>query len=112
DHHHRHPRAGHRPPREADHPDEGWKGAQRPEGGRGCGVPATGADCMMAALRIPFALLMLFYQSIVLALSQIWANKIRGILTTVGIMIGVAAVSAVIALITGMEQRVMNAVCA
>jgi putative ABC transport system permease protein len=63
---------------------------------------------MMNVLRIPLAPLVLLYQSIVLALSQIWANKIRGILTTIGIMIGVAAVSAVIALITGMKQRVLN----
>ena len=63
---------------------------------------------MTDVLRLPFALLMLFYQSIVLALSQIWANKIRGILTTLGILIGVAAVSAVITLITGMKQRVLS----
>src|SRR6476469_8789869 len=63
---------------------------------------------MLSLLRLPLALPMLFYQSIVLAFSQIWANKVRGILTTVGIMIGVAAVSAVIALITGMKQRVLN----
>jgi putative ABC transport system permease protein len=59
-------------------------------------------------LRLPLVLAMLFYQSIVLAFSQIWANKVRGILTTVGIMIGVAAVSAVIALITGMKQSVLD----
>jgi putative ABC transport system permease protein len=63
---------------------------------------------MTSILRLPLALLMLLYQSVVLALSQIWANKIRGILTTLGILIGVAAVSAVIALITGMKQRVLN----
>src|SRR4029450_5864484 len=63
---------------------------------------------MLTVLRLPFAVLMLLYQSIVLALSQIWANKVRGILTTLGILIGVAAVSAVIALITGMKQRVLN----
>src|SRR5438034_2401699 len=63
---------------------------------------------MLTVLRLPFAIAVLFYQSIVLALSQIWANKIRGILTTLGILIGVAAVSAVIALITGMKQRVLN----
>ena len=63
---------------------------------------------MKAVLSFPFALLILLYQSVVLALSQIWANKIRGILTTLGILIGVAAVSAVIALITGMKQRVLN----
>ncbi|MGB7159982.1 MAG: ABC transporter permease [Tepidisphaeraceae bacterium] len=58
-------------------------------------------------MRLPLALLLLLYQSIVLALSQIWANKIRGILTTLGILIGVAAVAAVIALIDGMRQRVV-----
>jgi putative ABC transport system permease protein len=63
---------------------------------------------MTEVLRLPFALLLLLYQSIVLALSQIWANKIRGILTTLGILIGVAAVSAVITLITGMKQRVLS----
>ncbi len=63
---------------------------------------------MSALIRLPLAIPMLLYQSIVLAFSQIWANKIRGILTTIGIMIGVAAVSAVIALITGMKQRVLN----
>ena len=63
---------------------------------------------MLTVLRLPMAVLMLVYQSIVLALSQIWANKVRGILTTLGILIGVAAVSAVIALITGMKQRVLN----
>lgn len=59
-------------------------------------------------LRLPLALLLLFYQSVVLATSQIWANKVRGILTTLGILIGVAAVSAVITLITGMKQRVLG----
>src|SRR5688500_2255650 len=63
---------------------------------------------MLTLLRLPLALPMLVYQSIMLALSQIWANKIRGILTTLGILIGVAAVSAVIALITGMKQKVLN----
>src|SRR3954451_22569693 len=62
---------------------------------------------MTAIVRIPFALLILLYQSVVLALSQIWANKVRGILTTLGILIGVAAVSAVIALIAGMRDRVL-----
>ena len=63
---------------------------------------------MRDILRLPLALSLLFYQSIVLALSQIWANKIRGMLTTLGILIGVAAVSAVITLITGMKQRVLS----
>jgi putative ABC transport system permease protein len=59
-------------------------------------------------LRFPATLAMLIYQSIALALAQIWANKIRGILTTLGILIGVAAVSAVITLISGMKQRVLD----
>src|SRR5688572_20136287 len=63
---------------------------------------------MTSLLRLPLALLLLLYQSFILALSQIWANKIRGILTTLGILIGVAAVSAVIALITGMKDRVLS----
>ncbi len=66
------------------------------------------SETVFSILRLPLALVMLVYQSVVLALSQIWANKIRGILTTLGILIGVAAVSAVIALITGMKQRVLN----
>src|SRR5205085_4662558 len=61
-----------------------------------------------AIVRWPLSLAVLLYQSIVLALSQIWANKVRGILTTLGILIGVGAVSAVIALISGMRQRVLN----
>ena len=63
---------------------------------------------MLSLLRLPLTLPMLVYQSVMLALSQIWANKIRGILTTLGILIGVAAVSAVIALITGMRDRVLS----
>src|SRR5829696_1552799 len=63
---------------------------------------------MVSVLRLPLAFALLLYQSIVLALSQIWANKIRGILTTLGILIGVAAVSAVIALINGMRERVLS----
>src|SRR5580765_8208823 len=62
---------------------------------------------MASVLRLPLALLILLYQSVVLAMSQIWANKIRGILTTLGILIGVAAVSAVIALIAGMKARAL-----
>ena len=38
-----------------------------------------------------------YYQAIVLALRQIWANKTRSFLTTLGIIIGVASVTAVIA---------------
>ena len=50
---------------------------------------------------------MLLYQGVSLALSQVWANRLRAVLTTLGILIGVAAVSAVIALIDGMRDRVL-----
>ena len=63
---------------------------------------------MSAILRLAVAPLLLLYQSIALALGQIWANKVRGVLTTLGILIGVAAVSAVIALISGMRDRVLS----
>jgi putative ABC transport system permease protein len=57
--------------------------------------------------RLSLSPLVLVYQSVRLALSQIWANKLRGVLTTLGILIGVAAVSSVIALISGMRDRVL-----
>ena len=61
----------------------------------------------LSIFALPLRLAMLLYQSIALALAQIWANKVRGILTTLGILIGVAAISAVIALIAGMRDRVL-----
>ncbi len=62
----------------------------------------------MALLR-PFVLLpVLVYQSFFLALSQIWANKLRSMLTTVGIVIGVASVTAVIAALSGMKASVLS----
>ncbi len=63
---------------------------------------------MSEVLRMPLNVLLLLYTSISLAFSQIWANKLRGFLTTLGILIGVAAVSAVIALIAGMKDRVLS----
>jgi len=62
---------------------------------------------ILTLLRLPVALALVVYQSIILAFTQIWANKIRGILTTLGILIGIAAISAVIALLSGMKQRVL-----
>jgi len=58
-------------------------------------------------LRLPFTLFTLFWQSAFLALGQIWANKLRAILTTIGIVIGVASVTAVIAALTGLKQNVL-----
>jgi len=48
------------------------------------------------------------YQTIVLALSQIWANKTRSFLTSLGIIIGVASVSTVIAALDGLKTKVLT----
>lgn len=46
--------------------------------------------------------------AIFLAIQQIWSNKIRSILTTIGIVIGVASVVAVIAALTGLKTTVLK----
>lgn len=62
----------------------------------------------MSILRLPITLLSLVLQSAVLALGQIWANKLRSVLTTIGIVIGVASVTAVIAALTGLKSNVLT----
>lgn len=47
-------------------------------------------------------------QTVLLALGQIWANKVRSLLTTLGIIIAVAAVLLVIASLTGLKQYVLD----
>ncbi|GIK18717.1 MAG: hypothetical protein DYG93_09810 [Leptolyngbya sp. PLA2] len=47
-------------------------------------------------------------QTLGLALGQIWANKVRSILTTLGVIIGVASVVAVIAALQGLRQSVLT----
>jgi putative ABC transport system permease protein len=59
-------------------------------------------------LRLPFSLFNLAWQSAFLALGQIWANKVRAVLTTIGIVIGVASVTAVIAALSGLKKTVLN----
>jgi putative ABC transport system permease protein len=63
---------------------------------------------MSGFLRAPVALLVIAYQSAFLALGQIWTNKLRSILTTLGIIIGVAAVTAVIAALSGLQKAVLT----
>src|SRR5829696_7778619 len=63
---------------------------------------------MTAILRFPLALLTLTWQSAFLALGQIWANKVRALLTTIGIVIGVASVTVVIAALSGLKQTVLD----
>ena len=51
----------------------------------------------------------LFYiQAILLALSQIWVNKTRSFLTALGIIIGVASVTSVIAALSGLKTKVLT----
>jgi len=65
---------------------------------------------MRALLQVPIAFFRLFYQSVYLALGQIWANKTRSILTTIGIVIGVASVTAVIAALSGLKAKILTQV--
>jgi len=62
----------------------------------------------MSVLLAPFAFLRLLTQSALLALGQIWANKLRSVLTTTGIIIGVASVTAVVAGLTGLKTKVLG----
>ncbi len=48
------------------------------------------------------------FQTVLMALSQVWTNKLRSFLTALGIIIGVAAVTAVIAGLNGMKQFVLD----
>lgn len=63
----------------------------------------------MRLVRLPISMVLLTLQSAFLALGQIWANKTRSFLTTIGIVIGVASVSAVIACLTGLKAQFMEA---
>lgn len=63
---------------------------------------------MRALINAPLAFIRLFYQSVYLALGQIWANKMRSILTTLGIVIGVASVTAVIAALSGLKAQILG----
>ena len=59
---------------------------------------------------VPLVCAQILYQSAHLAFSQIWANKTRSLLTTVGIVIGVASVTAVIAALTGLKATILSQV--
>ncbi len=65
---------------------------------------------MRRLLAMPLMFIRLVYQSVYLALGQIWANKTRSILTTIGIVIGVASVTAVIAALTGLKAKILSQV--
>jgi putative ABC transport system permease protein len=63
---------------------------------------------MRALLSVPLVFVRLLGQSVWLALGQIWVNKTRSVLTTLGIIIGVASVTAVVAAMSGMNDKVME----
>src|SRR5512145_3293328 len=50
----------------------------------------------------------MFSENLRIALKSIYANKLRSVLTTLGIMIGVASVIAVVSLVQGLKQRFAN----
>ena len=49
-----------------------------------------------------------YIQAILLALGQIWVNKTRSFLTALGIIIGVASVTSVIAALSGLKTKVLT----
>lgn len=61
----------------------------------------------MSIVRAPMAIMAFLTQSVLLALGQIWSNKVRSLLTTMGIIIGVASVTAVIAALTGLKANIL-----
>ncbi len=62
----------------------------------------------MFLLRTILLLPRLIAQTVFLALGQIWANKIRSLLTTLGIIIGVSSIIAVVAAMKGLENSILN----
>ena len=64
---------------------------------------------MISFLLAPFAFITRFlWQTVFLALAQIWSNKFRSILTALGIIIGVWAVISVMSGLTGMRGFVLG----
>jgi putative ABC transport system permease protein len=53
-------------------------------------------------------LIRLVLQTVVLAIAQIWMNKVRAILTTLGIIIAVAAIISVVAATNGLKQFMLD----
>ncbi len=63
---------------------------------------------MTELFAMPLRLLRLLATSTVMALDQIWANKMRSVLTTLGIVIGVASVVAVVSALSGYRSYVLS----
>src|SRR5215467_1469020 len=69
------------------------------------GTTAKRADSSTTAKRS-----MNFSESVAIATSSLWAHKLRSVLTLLGVVIGVAAVIAVVSLINGANQYVATRV--
>ena len=64
---------------------------------------------LLALIFAPLAwFVRLFFQTFLLAMGQVWANKVRAILTALGIIIGTFAVIAVVGGLTGMKNFVLG----
>jgi len=68
-------------------------------------TPAKGSMSGMTAKRS-----MNFSEAVTIATSSLWAHKLRSVLTLLGVVIGVAAVIAVVSLINGANQYVATRV--
>ena len=62
----------------------------------------------MSILTLPVSYFAVLVQSVRLAFGQIWANKVRAVLTTLGIVIAVAAVVVVVAAVNGLRTSVLS----
>ena len=93
-HHPRHPREGHRRPRPPDDPASATAGSRRTR-------PAQ------QGLRRGD---MLFGEAISIALQSLRANKLRSLLTVLGILIGVSSVIAVVAITEGLDRYMSDKV--
>lgn len=62
----------------------------------------------MILFRGIFRVSALAFQGLLLALAQVWVNKMRSLLTMLGIIIGVASVTAVIAVLTGFKMKILS----
>lgn len=58
----------------------------------------------------PITSVRFLYQTVYLAVEQIWANRMRSALTMLGIIIGVASVTAIIAALSGFRAKILSQV--
>jgi putative ABC transport system permease protein len=63
---------------------------------------------MKKLLFLPIRFVLMVIQNIWVALGQIWSNKVRSMLTTLGIIIGIASVSGVIGSLSGLKAKIIT----